>query len=148
MCDFLYSFFLVLKKMFRSKEKKDISMIDWGKVKHFIKDEMIIYKGQQISAWGDPDKMKPGIIYKVDKLRAYIKKPIVHTCPAWSDTEHSDKSTHSKGEAIDCTAIGMNLIDFYFAAERFHFGGIGLYDGNFLHLDDRSIENRPESRWE
>ena len=107
--------------------------IDWNKVKYFSPDEN----------WGDVNKVKPELIYKLDTMRDYIGKPIiVHN--AFATSGHSYKSYHYLGMAVDCHIKGLNVIEQYLYAERFGWGGIGVYINVWegLHLDIRPYSSR------
>ena len=89
-------------------------------------------------------EMAYSVVFFLDKLRSFIgKKIIVHRGydpMAWPG------STHRKGLAVDCHAEGISLFDFYMAASRFPFKGIGIYPNDWkhpgLHLDVREKEIR------
>lgn len=88
-------------------------------------------------AWGIPRVMDYGLIRLLDRLRGRIGKPIIIHC---GYELRDGQSFHSRGLAVDCHAEGMHLIDFFLAAGRYDFGGIGLYPfwrRPGLHLDVR-----------
>jgi len=113
----------------------------WTRIRHFGPEE----------AWGDPYKMSFRLIFILDRLRDFTGKVIV--VHFGIQGSHSKNSWHPKGKAVDCHAEGMSLLDFYLTAERFPFGGIGVYpcwNHPGLHLDIRPISEKrrdPEARW-
>ncbi len=96
-------------------------------------------------------KIEEGLIAGLEQLRALAGKEIVvhdgYRCPA-----HNQKvggvpnSEHTRGMAADIAIPGLSLQEMYDLALQvptFCSGGIGVYDGDFLHLD-----NRPHpARW-
>jgi len=113
-------------------------------LRHFTEDE----------AWGDPHAMDYKLLYYLDSLREFIKVPIVIHCG--TQGIHCKNSYHYQGKAVDCYAKGISLLAFYLAAERFSFGGIGIYpnwNNPGLHLDVRLVEDdifprvEPAARW-
>lgn len=101
-------------------------------------------------AWGDPARMDYELLLLLDSLREYIGKPIYIHC-GYETEGHSENSYHYKGKAVDCHITGISLTDFYIAATRFHFGGIGVYpiwNNPGLHLDTRPWgQGMPRSFW-
>ena len=95
-----------------------------------------------LERWGNPKKIRYELVAKLEKLREFIKNPIVIHCG--TQGKHVPGSYHYKGMAVDCHAEGISLIDFYLMAERFNFGGIGIYSwwhpSGGLHLDIRDTE--------
>lgn len=117
---------------------------DWWGVKGFTADE----------AWGDPYKMDKILVYRLSALRKFIRdrlnkeaRIIVHC--GYEERERG--GYHPRGMAVDCHCTNISLVDFYLAAERFQFGGIGVYpnwNNPGLHLDVRVIEqDEPAHRW-
>ena len=89
--------------------------------------------------FGDPAKMSYLLLLTLDNLREFIGLPIVIHC-GYEAGGHSENSYHYKGMAVDCHAKDLPLADFYFAATRFGFHGIGVYpwwNNPGLHLDIR-----------
>ena len=117
------------------KRMRDI----WKRLKYFNPKE----------SWGDPERINPRLLILLDALREYIKVPIIIHCG--TQGKHSANSYHYKGMAVDCHAKGINLFDFYLAAERFYFTGIGVYpewNNPGLHLDIRPCDvGCPQARW-
>lgn len=106
--------------------------LQWEKVNHFDPDEK----------WGDPALMDYGLIFELDRLRAYIGRTIVVHC---GYEARDGKGFHPLGQAVDCHAVDLHPVDFYTAASRFAFGGIGLYlwwNDPGLHLDTRPFRGR------
>ena len=113
----------------------------WETIKYFKSSEN----------FGDPSKMSYILLLTLDNLREFIGVPIVIHCGYETDG-HSENSYHYKGMAVDCHATKIDLYDFYFAATRFSFHGIGIYplwNNPGLHLDIRPV-HRYEGRsfWE
>lgn len=89
--------------------------------------------------WGDPAKMDARLIYELERLRAYLARPIVIHC-GW---EERDTGYHPLGMATDCHVPGLHPMEFFIAASRFNFGGLGVYlwwNNPGLHLDVRPIK--------
>ena len=96
-------------------------------------------------------KIEDGLIAGLEQLRTLAGREIVvhdgYRCPA-----HNQKvggvphSEHTLGMAADIAIPGLSLQQMYELALQvptFCNGGIGAYDGDFLHLD-----NRPHpARW-
>lgn len=99
--------------------------------------------------WGSADKIEKFLLFELDKLRERIGHPIFVTS---GYRANSKESQHRNGKAVDVVCPGIPLLDFYLAAERFHFTGIGIYpDWHYngaivggLHLDTRIEE---PARW-
>jgi uncharacterized protein YcbK (DUF882 family) len=93
-----------------------------------------------------------GLKQALDQLREIVNAPvIVHD--AYRCDQHNasvslvSKSQHPKGTAADVSIPGLTLQAMYDAAKKvpaFFAGGIGVYEGNFIHVDVR--ENGP-ARW-
>lgn len=89
--------------------------------------------------WGEPSLMDCNLIFELDRLRKYIGREIVVHC---GYEARNGKGYHPLGKAVDCHAIGLHPMEFYIAASRFSFGGIGVYlwwTDPGLHLDSRRI---------
>lgn len=105
--------------------------MNWSKVKHFTEKEN----------WGSPSLMDYDLIYGLDALREYVGLPVIIHC-GYATKGHSKKSWHYTGHAVDCHIENMSILDQYLAAERFGFGGIGVYPywvKPGLHLDTRHL---------
>jgi uncharacterized protein YcbK (DUF882 family) len=111
----------------------------WLQLKHFKITEN----------WGDPEKMDPGFLRKLDAFRASVGYPFeVHE--GYATSGHAIGSYHYKGMAVDgrFTHQGkaLSLEEHIAIAMKAPFGGIGIYtwshNGPFLHLDDRPIDDR------
>lgn len=113
---------------------------DWKQIRYFTPDEN----------WGDPDKMSFELLKKLDPLREFCGNAIV-VLRGYETTGHCKNSQHYLGKAADLYIVGVSLINQYLLAERFNFGGIGLYpDWNNpgLHCDVRSkAKEDPYNRW-
>ena len=100
--------------------------------------------------WGDPAKMSFELVKRLDCLREFCGNPIIIHC-GYAIQGHSENSQHYLGKAADLHIMGLSLINQYLLAERFNFGGIGLYPDwkhPGLHCDVRkkAIED-PYNRW-
>ena len=99
--------------------------------------------------WGDPELIEYELVFKLEKLRKFIGVPIVILCG--TQGKHAQNSLHYFGRAVDCYAKEISVVDFFLAAERFEFGGIGLYrwwEHRGLHLDIRIVpDGMPAARW-
>ena len=102
----------------------------WKEIKYFTQSEK----------WGDPTAMDYNLVRLLDSLRAFIGKKIIIHC---GYEDRGNDSYHCRGMAIDCHAVDIHLIDFYIAACRFGFGGIGIYpkwNSPGLHIDSRPVD--------
>ena len=97
-------------------------------------------------------------LYLLDAYRHLLGHPVMvwEAAADPEDGKHSDDSQHYEQEdgkchAVDCSAPGVPLGRQYTVAERFGFGGIGLYPHwkhPGLHLDNRIVgKYRPAARW-
>lgn len=125
----------------------------WDRLKYFKPNEN----------WGDPDLMDPDFLEKLDDFRHFLGHRIYVVCG--TQGRHVDNSYHYQGLAADIIPVRSptsTLCDSYLAAERFCFGGVGIYPHwNFdsrqlggLHLDDRPLKmdadntiNYQQARW-
>lgn len=102
----------------------------WKKIDHFSRNDN----------FGDPSKMHFELIQNLDYLRAYINRPIIIHC---GYEPRDGLGFHPLGLAVDCHAENMHCIQFYIAATRFGFNGIGIYpwwNKPGLHLDMRPLK--------
>lgn len=113
--------------------------------------------------WGNPYKIKKKLIYKLMHFRRYFRTldpdACFHVNCAFDSSGHAQDSQHYRGAAIDGYIYNSKtnkpwpILDQYLAAERFNFGGIGLYPHwnpkpGGMHLDVRDkYENDIYSRW-
>lgn len=113
-----------------------MKLIDWSVLKYF--------KPYGTSDnWGDVEKLDAVLLMKVDDLREFVGSPIHIT----SGYREGDVKEHGHGLALDIICPAIPLLDFYLAAERFGFTGLGVYshwkwDGivtGGLHTDVRSL---------
>jgi len=115
-----------------------IASDQWKDIRHFDPSEK----------WGDFTRMDYKLVSELDRLRHYIGKKIVLHC---GYEPRDGKGYHPKGMAVDCHAEGMRLLEFYLAASRFEFGGIGVYTWWHrpgLHLDTRELtEEKGRALW-
>jgi uncharacterized protein YcbK (DUF882 family) len=88
----------------------------------------------------------------LDQLRDIVNGPVV-VHDAYRCNQHNAavslvaKSQHPEGTAADISIPGVTLQQMYDAAckvQAFFKGGIGVYEGGFIHVDVR--ENGP-ARW-
>jgi len=120
-----------------------ITKEDWKFIRYFSPEEN----------WGDPYRMSLYLVKQLDELRDFIGYPIYILYG--SQGKHSKKSYHYTDpcKAVDCYCKDLSLLDFYFAAERFNFGGIGIYPYwkpyPGLHLDIRGADQEffAGARW-
>lgn len=105
--------------------------VDWSKVEFFKPSEFL----------GFADKMKPELVYALDRMRKICGRPIKINS-AYRATDPG--STHSAGEAADIVIEGLSLMDQFLLAEKMGcFRGIGLYPAwnrPGLHVDVRKLE--------
>ena len=100
---------------------------DWRQVNYFDTNE----------AWGDHLKMDRRLIFELDDLRPYTKRPIIIHC---GYELRKRGGQHPIGTAVDLHIENMSLFDQFIAALRFGFVGIGVYPlwkHPGLHLDMR-----------
>jgi len=121
----------------------------WKTLKFFKREEQAFGR-PGVNAWGDPNQIEQELLFRLDIFRAFVGKPVlIHA--AWAADGHAADSAHYRGEAVDCHVQGLSLIDSWIQAERFGWGGIGLYPlwaNSGLHLDVRSRgPNQAEARW-
>lgn len=113
---------------------------EWEQMNHFSPDEN----------WGDPTEMSFNLLKRLDALREFCGNPIVIDC-GYATNGHTKNSQHYLGKAADFHIVGVSLINQYLLAERFNFGGIGVYPGwnnPGLHCDVRyKDEEQPQDRW-
>jgi uncharacterized protein YcbK (DUF882 family) len=99
--------------------------------------------------FGCTDELKAAL----DDLRKTVRLPVlVHD--AYRCDEHNaavslvNKSQHPAGTAADISIPGLTLQEMFDAAKRipaFYYGGIGVYDKNFIHVDVR--KDAKPARW-
>jgi uncharacterized protein YcbK (DUF882 family) len=90
------------------------------------------------------------LIVALEELRAAAKLPIRilsgYRCPEHNaSADGASHSQHMLGKAADVRILGLDLQHAYDVAKKvpaFYFGGIGVYDGNFLHVDVRDGKAR------
>ena len=109
----------------------------WGQIRNFDKKE-----------WRDDyNQVNKELIALVDRLASFVKQKyngapcIIHV--AWEQTGHAKDSQHYSGNAVDLDFRGVPLRWQLMSAERFEFGGIGVYPfwkSPGLHLDIRKGE--------
>ena len=113
------------------------------------KDKVKFFKPEEFAATKQLafDHINSELVLKLNVLRLYIGAPIiVHT--GYAVDGHSAKSQHYLGNAADLHIEGMTLVAQYLVAERFGWGGMGLYpfwNNPGLHVDVRTAI--PAVRW-
>ncbi len=71
-----------------------------------------------------------------------------YRCPTHNESDAvggSPDSTHPKGTGADVVIARLDVVEMYEAAllvPEFRLGGIGIYDGGFIHVDVRSGRTR------
>lgn len=104
-------------------------------IEHFDKSEF--------AQW---DEMDLNLLKMLDLLREHVNSSMIILCSNEMTRGHVANSQHFLGKAADVMCPGIPLLDFYLAAERFNFGGIGMYPywthaqygrKGGLHLDTR-----------
>lgn len=91
-------------------------------------------------------KLDSSLLYKLQKLRDEIGKPIIVTS-GYRTKEYNNKiggaknSQHMLGKAADIKINGLSPDEIAIIAEKIGFGGIGIYK-TFVHLDVRQIKTR------
>lgn len=93
--------------------------------------------------WGDPDKMSPSFLYKLDQFRDKIGLTFnVHE--GYATSGHASNSMHYRGRAVDGRFLRngqpIKLDECLYIALICPFGGIGIYSDSwapYFHFDDR-----------
>lgn len=120
----------------------EISSANYSSLKYF-----------KASEFSFPELMCPKFLTKLDHFREFLGSRLIITSS--NSGLHCQNSYHYQNIAVDVMAPDItSLIDFWIAAEKFNFSGIGLYPdwkyiGNIhggLHIDDRPIINHG-ARW-
>ena len=95
-------------------------------------------------------KIEPGLIDALELLRAAANREIIihdgYRCPTHNrNVGGVPDSEHKRGMAADIAIPGLSIQAMFDLALRipaFLNGGIGVYDGGFLHLDIRPHASR------
>jgi len=95
-------------------------------------------------------KIESALIEALEQLRALAGKEIIvhdgYRCPAHNqEVGGVTDSEHTRGMAADVAIPGLSLQQMFELALRvsaFLNGGIGVYDGGFIHLDTRPHQAR------
>lgn len=109
--------------------------------------------------WGDPYAINHNLLRRLDIYRHFLGIGLFITCG--TQGAHVDGSLHYDGKAADAIPLippgsDKTLLDCYLMAERFDFGGLGLYpewsyQGRQLggmHFDVRPPDfSTGQSRW-
>lgn len=111
---------------------------------HFSKAELACHCCGQL-------KIETGLVDALEQLSTLAGKPIIvhdaYRCPAHNHAVGGvPDSEHTRGMAADINIPGLSLQQMYELALQvptFLNGGIGVYDGGFIHLD---IRTQP-ARW-
>lgn len=121
----------------------EMTPIHWNYIRYFSPD-------CAADNWGDPYKVKWGLVLYCDLLREFVKKPIIIHC-AYERRPFSPASQHNYGFAADLHIKDLPLIEQFMAAVRFPFNGIGVYswwNNPGLHCDiRRKLPHKPRSFW-
>jgi|GEM_PF-3179644 len=117
----------------------------WSKLRFF-------QYNSKVDNWGDPSKMNPELLLKLDDFRAAMGIPVVVT--SGTGGVHETNSQHYDGNAVDVMLPTMrgSLFDAFLMAERFNFTGIGIYRDwlwkghklGGLHLDVRPLQKEAD----
>ena len=113
--------------------------------------EMVHFSEQELACKhcgksGCTDELKMAL----DEFRQIVGLPVMVN-DAYRCNEHNQavslvsKSQHPLGHAADIRVPGLTLQEMYDAAEKvpaFFYGGIGVYDRHFIHVDVRSLPAR------
>jgi uncharacterized protein YcbK (DUF882 family) len=92
----------------------------------------------------------PRLISGLQRLRDMAGVPIFVTS-SYRCSEHNraikgaTRSYHLSGQAADIVIAGLNVLEMYRLAVQipeFENGGVGLYDGEFIHVDVRDTKAR------
>lgn len=102
-----------------------------------------------VDSWGDPTKISRELLEKLEALRESVGAPIYVTS---GYRTYNENSQHAFGRAVDVICPDLPLYDFYQAAERIGFSGLGVYPhwrfhsvpAGGLHLDVRPGK---DARW-
>jgi uncharacterized protein YcbK (DUF882 family) len=94
--------------------------------------------------------LDPSLIPALEELRAAAGGPVEvdsgYRCPIYNaEAGGVSKSQHMQGRAADVKIPGKTLQEMYNLAEAvpaFRMGGIGVYDGGFIHVDTRDQKTR------
>ncbi len=95
--------------------------------------------------------LDPALVPALEELRAKAGTAVMIHC-AYRCPAHNAEvpgavadSTHLKGQGADLHIVGKSLAEMFLLAESvpaFKNGGIGVYDGNFIHVDVRGHRAR------
>ncbi|MGA9356037.1 MAG: D-Ala-D-Ala carboxypeptidase family metallohydrolase [Terriglobales bacterium] len=110
---------------------------------HFSKAELACHCCGQL-------KIETGLIEALEQLRTLAGKEVIvhdgYRCPAHNQQVGGvTDSQHTQGMAADIDIPGLSLQQMYDLALQvptFLNGGIGVYDGGFVHLDIRTHQAR------
>ena len=90
------------------------------------------------------------LVNGLEELRLIVGKPVVVTSGYRSPAHNAQvggvsHSYHTTGEAADIKVEGLTVFELYTAADQvpsFENGGVGIYDGGFIHVDVRGTRAR------
>ncbi len=110
---------------------------------HFSKSELACHCCGQL-------KIESGLVEALEQLRSLAGKEVVvhdaYRCPAHNQQVGGvSDSEHTLGMAADVSIPGLTLQEMYELALQvlaFLKGGIGVYDGGFVHVDIRLHQSR------
>lgn len=112
--------------------------------------EVVHFKEEEFT---DVHTMWAPLLWKLDLLRKYVQRAIgVHESNPVKDPSslHVPDSLHYSGRAVDIYARDLPLWDFFLAASRFPFTGIGVYpywNTPGLHLEIGENLDLPRKYW-
>jgi uncharacterized protein YcbK (DUF882 family) len=100
------------------------------------------------------EDMYAPLVWELDALRGYVNREVgvSESNPRPSPhSSHASNSRHFVGRAVDCNCCSLPLWDFFLAASRFNFTGIGVYpywNTPGLHLEIREgNQHKPRNYW-
>jgi zinc D-Ala-D-Ala carboxypeptidase len=108
--------------------------------RHFSRSEFVCHCGR-CGCW----KVLDELVIALEQLRERVGVPIKvvsgRRCPAHNERVHGSRSSqHLLGSAADVIISGLSVAEMFYQAESvvaFESGGIGVYDGGFIHVDVR-----------
>lgn len=77
----------------------------------------------KVDNFGEFYNIDPALLRRADELREAIGHPVFVT----SGYRRGDPNAHGKGLALDLICPGVPLMEFYKAAEKLDFSGLGVY---------------------
>jgi len=101
--------------------------------------------------WGDPNRMHPWLIYRMDAMRKFAGRPF-HVHCGWEERERISYHSKPMSLAADGHFEGLHPLEQLEVASRFDFGGIGVYiwwNNPGIHIDVRHVAEptTPAAHW-